>query len=209
VQDYLKINPQDADALEASRLLGQEFTRRSAEMEPAPAVPEPPRQITYQPGVVPLEMRGPLQEIPAGEIAGRIDVLKPPRTQAETEELRQLVQEQERRAAEAAEAAAAAPGPQKLLPPPATREGPPLQDMSATDLMDRFHFVQSWLATNPEEPRALRASELLGHILRDIRKRGGSKLLGEVNGPAQPFCRAEVSTTSMPRGSMPRAPNPG
>jgi hypothetical protein len=169
-QEVLKVNPQDADALEVSRLLGQEFTRRSAEMEPAPAVPEPPRQLTYQPA-----MGAPLTDIPSGQLAGQIDVYRPPRNQHEAEEIRRITEELQRREAEKAAGAAAtveALGQQpKLLPPPSPRsgsplgvvqEGPPLQEMNATNLMDRFHFVQQWFATNPVDPRARRAFETTG-----------------------------------------------
>lgn len=207
-QENLRINPQDARALDDYRLLGQEFTRRSVEMEPAPATPEPPRQITYQPGVVPLEMRGPVQEIPTGEIAGRIDVLKPPRTQGEAEELRQLVQEQQRRAAEAAEAAAAAPGPQKLLPPPATREGPPLQEISAGDLWTRLDYVRSWLATNPDDPRAQRASELLGQEFSRRVEETAKVEPAAVEPAAEPAAEPTAPEPAAPEPAAPAAAEP-
>lgn len=213
VQEALRINPADAEALDASRLLGQEFTRRSAEMEPAPAVPEPPRQLTYQPGETPIEMRGPVQELPTGEIAGRIDVLRgyppePPKTQAAAEELRQLQQELQQRQAEAASAAATAPEPQKLLPPPATKETMPLQDMSTTDLMDRFHFVQSWLNTNPEDVRAQRASEVLGQEF-SRRMEAATKAeppAAEAPPPVLPATEAPPVAPAAPEVAAPAAP---
>ena len=203
VQEALKINPQDAEALDASRLLGQEFIRRSGEMEPAPAVPEPLRQLTFRPGETPIEMRGPLTDISTGEIAGRIDVLRgyppePPKTQAAAEELRQLQQELQRREAEAALATAAAPEPMKLLPPPSTKETMPLQDMNETDLMDRFHFVQSWLATNPDDVRAQRASEVLG---QEFSRR--MEAATKVEPPA-----AEAPPSALPAAPEPAAPAP-
>ena len=159
VNERLAYHPDDPAALQAFELLGQEYTRRAAEMPPAPPVPEPPRMLEYQPA-----MRGPLTDVPTGEIAGRIDILQrePPRTQAQAEELRQLVQEQQRREAEAEADRAAAPEPQRLLPPPPRREGPPLQDMPGEELWSRFRAVREHLAVNPQDPVAQRASELLG-----------------------------------------------
>ena len=174
-QEQLRINPADARALEDYRLLGQEFARRSEEMGPTPAAPEPPRQITYQPGVVPLEMLGLPHEIPLGELAGAVDALTPPRNQVEAEKLRLFGEELTRRRAEEAEAAAAkvetlgeAP---KLLPPPSPESGSPpgiirgtlpLQDMSDADLMVRAHHVQSLRAVIPDDPRVQQAAASLG-----------------------------------------------
>ena len=140
VQEHLALNPQDPTALRAFELLGAEYTKRAAEIEPLPPPPPPIPQLTYQPG-----MRGPLTDIPSGEIAGRIDVLQrePPRTQAAAEELRQLVQEQQRRETDAASTEAGKPPPQLLLAPPSTREGPPLEGMSPTDLWSRLSAVRS------------------------------------------------------------------
>ena len=159
VNEQLALHPEDPAALQAFEALGQEYTRRVAEMPPAPPVPELPRQLTYQPA-----MPGPLTDVPSGEIAGRIDTLQrePKQTQASVEELRRLMQEQQRRADEAESDRAAAPEPQRLLPAPPRREGPPLQDMPPEELWARFRAVREHLATNPQDPTAMRASELLG-----------------------------------------------
>jgi hypothetical protein len=149
-----------------------------------------PKQLTYQPA-----MGAPLQGVPDGELAGRIDTLQrqPPQTQAGVEELRQLLQEQQRRAAEAAATQAAVPPPQRLLPPPPTREGPPLQEMPPAELWMRLNNVQAHLELNPQDPIARRASELLGE---EFQRRAAE---------AQPVAvpAAELSAPGVPREPAP------